>query len=66
LVIVVGFLLGSHFLAPVEQIEEGILRVINGDLEHRFEVRSSEFGGLAYRVNQLVAELTGEEEVEEE
>ena len=66
LVVAVGFFLTGHFLAPVEQIEEGILRVINGDTEHRFEVRSTEFGGLAYRVNQLVAELTGEEETTEE
>ncbi len=66
LVVAVGFFLGWHFLTPIEQIEEGVLRVINGDLEHRFEVQSSEFGGLAYRVNQLVAELTGEEESEEE
>ncbi len=50
----------------VEEIEEGVLRIINGDVTHRFEVRSSEFGGLAYRVNQLVAVLTGEEEETEE
>jgi HAMP domain-containing protein len=66
LVAIIGFLLGSHFLKPVEEIEEGVLRVINGDITHRFEVNSSEFGGLAYRVNQLVAVLTGEEEESEE
>lgn len=61
-VLIVGFLLGSYFLKPVEEIEEGVLRIINGDHEHRFEVKSAEFGGLAYRVNQLVGALTGEEE----
>lgn len=66
LVVAVGFLLGSHFLKPVEEIEEGILRIINGDVSHRFEVDSAEFGGLAYRVNQLVAVLTGEEEEAED
>jgi HAMP domain-containing protein len=66
LVVIVGFMLASHFLNPIEAIEEGILRVMDGDLEHRFEVRSSELGGLAYRVNQLVAVLTGEEETQED
>jgi HAMP domain-containing protein len=66
LVGIVGFVLGNHFIKPVEEIEEGVLRIINGDVTHRFEVRSAEFGGLAYRVNQLVAVLTGEEEEAEE
>lgn len=66
LVVAIGFFLSSHFLGPVEAIEEGILRIINGDIEHRFEVQSTEFGGLSYRVNQLVAVLTGEEETTEE
>lgn len=66
LVVIFGFVLGGHFLKPVEEIEEGVLRIINGDVSHRFEVQSSEFGGLAYRVNQLVAVLTGEEEETEE
>jgi HAMP domain-containing protein len=66
LVVVSGFLLGNHFIKPVEEIEEGVLRIINGDVSHRFEVNSTEFGGLAYRVNQLVAVLTGEEEETEE
>jgi len=65
-VVIIGFILSWHFLKPVEEIEEGVLRIINGDIEHRFEVHSSEFGGLAYRVNQLVAALTGEEEESEQ
>lgn len=66
LVVIVGFLLGNHFLRPVEEIEEGVLRIINGDVTHRFEVKSTDFGGLAYRVNQLVAVLTGEAEESDE
>ena len=66
LLIIAGWLLGNHFLNPVVQIEEGLLRVINGDFKYRFEVRSAEVGGLCYRINQLIGVLTGEEEEEEE
>ena len=66
LVIITGWILGNHFINPVVQIEEGLLRVINGDFKYRFEVRSAEVGGLCYRINQLIGVLTGEEEEEEE
>lgn len=66
IVVLLGFVLGSHFLKPIEEIEDGVLRIINGDTEHRFEVDSAELGGLAYRVNQLVSVLTGEEEESED
>ena len=59
---VVGVLLGNHFLKPVEQIEESVLRVINGDTQHRIEIKSAELGGLAYRINQLIGEMLGETE----
>jgi hypothetical protein len=64
-VIFAGVLLGSHFLKPVMEIEEGLLKVINGEYDYRFDVKSSEVGGLSYRINQLVGVLTGEEEEEE-
>jgi len=66
LVIVFGFVLANHFLSPVMQIEEGLLKVINGEYEYRFDVKSAEVGGLSYRINQLIGVLTGEEEDEEE
>ena len=64
-VIVIGMLLGKHFLRPVVEIEEGLLKVINGEFEYRFDVKSTELGGLSYRINQLISVLTGEEEEEE-
>ncbi len=64
-VIVAGMLLGKHFLKPVVQIEEGLLKVINGEFEYRFDVKSAEVGGLGYRINQLISVLTGEDEEEE-
>ena len=70
---VVGILLGGHFMKPVIEIEEGVLRIINGDTDYRFDVVSDEVGGLSYRINQLVNVLTendadenGEEEGEVE
>jgi len=49
----------------VVQIEEGLLKVINGEFEYRFDVKSAEVGGLGYRINQLISVLTGEDEEEE-
>lgn len=66
IVIVIGVVLGNHFLNPVVAIEEGLLRIINGEYGFRFDIRSSEVGGLAYRINQLISVLTGEEEDGEE
>ena len=56
-VVVVG-----HMLGPIEQIEEGLLRIVNGDRDHRIEIQHPELGGIVYRVNQLVSELTGADE----
>ncbi|MFO8070376.1 MAG: cache domain-containing protein [Polyangia bacterium] len=61
-VIVIGALLGGAFMRPVVAIEEGLLKVINGEFSYRFDVKSSEVGGLSYRINQLIGVLTGEEE----
>jgi len=65
-VLIYGFIIGSSFLRPVEAIEEGVLTVINGRTDYRIDVQSSEFGGLAYRINQLINVFTGVEETDEE
>lgn len=64
-VFVAGLMLTNHFLRPVMAIEEGLLKVINGEFNYRFDVKSSEVGGLSYRINQLIGVLTGEEEEDE-
>ncbi|MDJ0762323.1 MAG: hypothetical protein QNJ97_04985 [Myxococcota bacterium] len=61
-----GLILTHHFIRPIVTIEEGLLKVINGEYQYRFEVESSEVGGLGYRINQLIGVLTGEEEDSEE
>ncbi|MCB9617242.1 MAG: hypothetical protein H6722_32830 [Sandaracinus sp.] len=66
LVLVYGFLVGTSLLKPLEAIEEGVLTIINGRTDVRIDVESQEFGGLAYRINQLVNMFTGTEETDEE
>ncbi len=65
-VLVYGFIIGSSFLRPLEQIEEGVLSVINGRTDFRLDIESAEFGGLAYRINQLINVFTGVAEEDEE
>jgi hypothetical protein len=64
LVILIGALLGAHFIKPIEAMEAEIRKVIEGDYEHRWEIKSSEVGGLSYLTNQMLDVLTGEEEEE--
>jgi hypothetical protein len=65
-VIVYGFLLGNSFLRPIEQMEDGILAVINGRTDLRLDIESAELGGLAYRINQLLNIFTGTPEEDEQ
>jgi hypothetical protein len=65
-IFVVGILLANHFMQPIVAIEEGILKVINGEYNYRFDVKSSEVGGLSYRINQMIGALMGEEEETED
>jgi hypothetical protein len=60
-----GFFMGSSILAPIAQIEEGVLQVMNGRTDYRRDIQSQDFGGLAYRINQLLNVLTKTEEVDE-
>jgi HAMP domain-containing protein len=64
LVVSVGYNLyiAMYFEKPIEQIEDGLLQIINGNREHRINVEHAELGGIVYRVNQLVGELTGVDE----
>lgn len=65
-VVVYNIGVANSLLQPIEQIEEGLLRIINGDRDHRIEVQHPELGGIVYRINQLVSELTGAEEEADE
>lgn len=65
-VAIYGFIVANSLMKPIEQMEDGILAVINGRSDVRLEVETPELGGLAYRVNQLINMLTGVAEEDEE
>lgn len=65
IMLVVNVLVSNSMLQPIEVIEEGLLKIINGDQAHRIELQHAELGGIVYRINQLVQTLTGEEESDE-
>ncbi len=60
-----GFVLGTSLLKPIEQMEESILAIINGRTDLRIQIESADFGGLAYRINQLLNVFTGTPEADE-
>jgi len=67
LVVAYGFVIANTIMRPIEEIEEGVLAVINGNSDTRLEVKSPELGGLAFRINQLLNVFTGTaEETEDE
>lgn len=66
LVILYGVIIGTSFIRPIEQIEEGVLAVINGRTDLRIDVESAELGGLAYRINQLINVFTGVSEEDDD
>ena len=67
MVVLYGFAIGSSFLQPLEQIEETLLAIINGRTDLRLDIEHPEFGGLAYRINQLLNVFTGvQEDTDEE
>jgi hypothetical protein len=66
LVLAYGFVIGNMIMRPIEEIEEGVLAVINGRTDLRLEVESPELGGLAFRINQLLNVFTGTAEATED
>jgi len=65
-VLAYGFMVGNTIVRPIEEIEEGVLAVINGNTEVRLDTNNPDLGGLAYRINQLLNVLTGVQEAASE
>ncbi|MRG92459.1 MXAN_5187 C-terminal domain-containing protein [Polyangium spumosum] len=59
LVAVAGQVLGQSFTRPVEEMEEGLVAIMNGRTDLRLPVDHPELGGLAARVNSLLSQLLG-------
>ncbi|MFO0667850.1 MAG: MXAN_5187 C-terminal domain-containing protein [Polyangiaceae bacterium] len=57
-----GWMLGNYISQPIGELEEGLLAIINGQEEKRFQMEHQELGGLAFRIDQLLNKLMGIEE----
>ena len=62
LVVIGGWLLGNYIMAPIGILEEGLLAILNGQADKRFQIEHAELGGLAFRIDQLLNQLMGVEE----
>ena len=62
LVCVGGYLLGNYLSGPIEEVEEGLLAILNGRTDLRFEIEHAELGGLVFRLNSLLNQLMGVQE----
>jgi len=62
LVIIGGWMLGNYISRPIAALEEGLLMILNGQTDKRFELDHAELGGLAFRIDQLLNQLMGVEE----
>jgi hypothetical protein len=59
LVVVAGIMLGNYVSRPIAELEEGLLLIINGQRDLRFDLEHAELGGLTSRVNALLGSLLG-------
>ena len=62
LVIATGWLLGSYISKPIEELEEGLLQILNGRTDLRFEIEHAVLGGVVFRINTLLNQLMGVQE----
>ncbi len=64
LVGIAAYLLDLYLSRPVAEIEEGLLAIMNGKTDLRFEIEHAEYGGLVFRLNSLLNQLFGVQEDE--
>ncbi len=59
LVVVSGVLLGNYIDGPLSELEDGLLAIINGRTDLRFQIEHPDLGGLVFRINSLLNALMG-------
>lgn len=59
-----AYLLDVYISRPVAEMEEGLLAIMNGKTDLRFEIEHAEYGGLVFRLNSLLNQLFGVQEDE--
>jgi len=57
-------LIDAYISQPISDLEDGLLAVINGQTDLRFELDHKVLGGLVFRVNSLLNQLLGVREEE--
>ncbi|MBW2261444.1 MAG: hypothetical protein JRG91_05660 [Deltaproteobacteria bacterium] len=66
LVVLLGLIVSNSVLKPVEQLEAEIRTVNEGNWEHRWEIKSTEVGGLSYLINQMLDTLMEDDEEDDD
>jgi hypothetical protein len=64
LVVIGSYFLDQYISRPIQEMEEGLLAVMNGRTDLRFEIEHAELGGLVFRLNSLLNQLLGVQEEE--
>ena len=64
LVIMGAYFLDAYISQPISEIEDGLLAIMNGRTDRRFEIEHAELGGLVFRLNSLLNQLFGVQEDE--
>jgi len=66
LVVAGGVVLGNYIAQPISEMEEGLLQIINGRTDLRFQLEHEDLGGLIFRINSLLNALMGVPETDED
>lgn len=64
LVAIGAHLLDQYISRPISELEEGLLAIMNGRTDMRFDLEHAELGGLVFRLNSLLNQLLGVQEDE--
>lgn len=64
LVIIGAYFLDAYISKPISELEDGLLAIMNGRTDRRFEIEHAELGGLVFRLNSLLNQLLNVQEDE--
>ena len=64
LVLAGAWTLDAYISRPISTMEDGLLAIMNGRTDLRFEIEHAELGGLVFRLNSLLNQLFGVQEDE--
>ena len=54
-----GVLIGNYMSQPISELEDGLLAIINGQSDLRFQIEHDVLGGLVFRINSLLNAMMG-------